>query len=193
MRTQRVHPLIILLFFLLLTVAGPAWAAIAEVGGGSQRAAGDSSATSLAVAYPGSVTSGNLLVACGAAYDSGGAPASVSVTDTRSTSYTVLSAASTTGGDDVRIFIAYGVAPSSGANTVTMDPPLLGGPAPGDVMPRAFKPTSEDVSTSDYLRSLPPRDASITQRLDGGGGVVPLHVALPMLLQRTGAQDEADG
>lgn len=70
--------------------------------------------------------------------------------------------------------------------------PLLGA-VRGDVMPRAFKPTSEDVSTSDYLRELPPRDASITQRLDGGGGVVPLRVALPMLLQRAGGQDEADG
>ena len=32
-----------------------------------------------------------------------------------------------------------------------------GGQTPAVVMPRALKPPSEDLSLSDYLRSLPPR------------------------------------
>lgn len=95
--------------------------AIAEVGSGSQRA----TATTLngggshTVAYPANVTSGNLLVVCGAYWQTV-APTSVTVTDSLSTSYTVV--LGTVWDGNWRPFIAYGIAPSSGANTVTIDP-----------------------------------------------------------------------
>lgn len=93
---------------------------IAEVGGGSQRAevtlAGQDSYD---VAFPGNVTANNLLVVAGNTFDTDGDPLPV-VTDTRGTSYTVLSMLWFSNLD--RIFIAYGIAPSSGPNTVTINP-----------------------------------------------------------------------
>jgi hypothetical protein len=92
---------------------------IAEVGAGSQRATAVklNNTDSHGVAFPGNVAIGNLLVVSGAYY---GNPASIAVTDTRSTSYTVELGGSL-GGVGVA-FIAYGIAPSSGACTVTVDP-----------------------------------------------------------------------
>jgi hypothetical protein len=93
---------------------------IAEVGSGSQRANDFANGVdSLAVAYPGNVTQNNLLICAGQAFKDGGSVASVSVTDSRSTSYTVLSWVST---GSERMWIAYGIAPSSGACTVTVNP-----------------------------------------------------------------------
>lgn len=65
-------------------------------------------------AFPNNVSAGSLLVVMGCGFLSGGA-AAPTVTDTRGTSYTVLSGIPFTNG---RIFIAVGIAPSSGANTV---------------------------------------------------------------------------
>jgi hypothetical protein len=91
-----------------------------EVGGMNQRALANSASAvdSLNCAYPANVAAGSLLVALGGV-DSN--PASVTVTDTRLTPYTVLlSTAALTGGN--KYFIAYGIAPSAGPNTVTVNP-----------------------------------------------------------------------
>jgi hypothetical protein len=70
-------------------------------------------------ADPGTVTAGELLVCGGWVYPGGGVlPASVGVTDTRGTSYTVLSC---TNGVE-RGWIAFGIAPSSGGNTIRVNP-----------------------------------------------------------------------
>jgi hypothetical protein len=98
--------------------------AIAEVGGGSQRAASGNNngvAGAGTLAYPANVTAGSLLVVAGAVWGSASAPTSVAVTDTRGTSYTVVLGTVPTG-LTWRTFIAHGVAPSSGANTVSVDP-----------------------------------------------------------------------
>ena len=98
--------------------------AITEVGSGSQRAAGgnnNSVAAFAALAFPASVASGSLLVAAGAAWGSTAAPTSIAVTDTRGTPYTV-ALGTVPGGFTWRTFIAYGIAPSSGANSVTVNP-----------------------------------------------------------------------
>lgn len=93
-----------------------------EVGSGTQRAtATHNNATSGTLAFPGSVTSGSLLVVAGANWQAT-LPSTISVTDTLSTSYSVVQVdnASYSG------FIAYGVASSGGANTVTVDPTQTG-------------------------------------------------------------------
>lgn len=93
---------------------------ITEVGSGSQRFTmttlngGDSQNG----AFPANVTSGNLLVV-GGAYWKGATIASVNVTDTRSTSYTTALGTQVSGWCP---WVAYGLAPSSGACTVTVDP-----------------------------------------------------------------------
>lgn len=97
--------------------------ALAEVGGGTQRATtGDNNAVdSAALAFPAAVASGNLLIVAGAWWGTTAAPTSITVTDTRSTSYTVI--LGTVGaGMTWRTFIAWGVAASSGACTVTVNP-----------------------------------------------------------------------
>lgn len=96
--------------------------AIAEVGAGSQRAvATGAGVANLAKAFPANVASGSLLIVAGACYNVTGAPATIAVTDTRSTSYTVLTVV---GGasSQFRVFLAYGIAPTGGACTVTVDP-----------------------------------------------------------------------
>jgi hypothetical protein len=95
--------------------------AFAEVGSGSQRAVGKGSGDSDTTPFPANVTAGSLLIVTGAVFVSGGAPASIGVTDTRSTPYTVL-LGDVPGGESWRTFIAYGIAPTSGACTVTVNP-----------------------------------------------------------------------
>jgi hypothetical protein len=92
--------------------------AIAEVGSGSQRATATGASGDRTLAFPGDVTAGNLLIVAGCGFTVGGADPAPTITDTRTTSYTVASAAIFTNG---RLFIGYGVAPSSGANTVSID------------------------------------------------------------------------
>jgi hypothetical protein len=95
--------------------------AFAEVGLGTQRATDDASAVaSLALAYPGNVTSGNLLWAGGACYRSDGDPQPIVVTSTRVTgNWTIIHQ---TVSADTANFIAYAVAESTGACTVTVNP-----------------------------------------------------------------------
>jgi len=97
--------------------------AITEVGSGSQRAAtgNNSGVDSASLAFPGNVTSGSLLIVAGAMWASGAAPTGATVTDTRSTSYTVV-VGTVPPGMTWRTFLAYGVAPSGGACTVTVNP-----------------------------------------------------------------------
>lgn len=93
--------------------------AIAEVGSGSQRQTNTGSAVdSINVVFPGNVTSGSLLAVGGACWDSP-ASTSVTVTDTLSTTYTTLLGTSVSG---YTPFIAYGIAGSSAACTVTVSP-----------------------------------------------------------------------
>ena len=92
---------------------------ITEVGGGSQRATAiANNVDSTTIVFPANVVVDNLLVCGGAAWKSVAAT-SITVTDTRSTAYTVFSV---TIGASVRLWIAYGLAPSSGACTVTVNP-----------------------------------------------------------------------
>jgi hypothetical protein len=97
--------------------------AIAEVGAGSQRAVktvGGADLTTLA--FPANVVSGNLLVVLGSCFDATGEPASIGVSDSRSTIYSVFAFPETSVGADYTVFIAYGIALSSGACTVTVNP-----------------------------------------------------------------------
>lgn len=101
--------------------------AIAEVGGGSQRASGGDSGYNtgpFTLAYPNNVTEGNLLVGARAWWEAnadGGAEAFLDVTDSLGTDYQVaISDAGATGSGTFRIGIWWGFAPSSGPNTVSV-------------------------------------------------------------------------
>ena len=92
--------------------------AFAEVGAGSQRNTVTGSAVDfLDNAFPANVAAGSLLIVAGRAWSTtGGVP---TVTDTVLTSYTVVGAVE---GNFTR-YIAYGVSPSAGANTVRVNHP----------------------------------------------------------------------
>jgi hypothetical protein len=91
-------------------------AGFAEVSG--RKATKSFSGDSTTQAFAASVTSGDLSIVTGSCWTSGTATASIGVTDSLSTSYTVLSGVHA----QVRAFIAYGKFTSSGANTVTVNP-----------------------------------------------------------------------
>jgi hypothetical protein len=94
--------------------------AIAEVA--SRRASTFGNSTpSKDLAYPGNVAAGDLLVCGGFIFNA--APPAAGVSDTRLTPYTVLSFAPNA---SERGFIAFGIAPSSGANTVTVNSSIGG-------------------------------------------------------------------
>jgi hypothetical protein len=98
--------------------------AIAEVA--SRRASGFGNLIDfLDVAYPGNVAAGDLLVCGGQCFCGGGASSSntLAITDTRATSYSEISFFPN---GSERLWIAYGIAPSSGANTVRVEPFLAG-------------------------------------------------------------------
>lgn len=96
---------------------------ITEIGGGSQRASVQST-SGLAiggttnVAYPGNVTSGNMLIVAGSLWWQSGPGEDLTITDTLGTSWTVTyyTGVSATW----KTYIAMGIAPSSGANTVNL-------------------------------------------------------------------------
>lgn len=94
--------------------------AIAEVSGQRATATPSGENDSAAIAFPNNVTSGNLLIVGGAVWNDP-ANTSISVTDSLGTTYTTLLGTIHTG-NRLRSFIAYGIAPSSGANTVTVNP-----------------------------------------------------------------------
>src|SRR5688572_21501206 len=98
--------------------------AFAEVGSGSQRASANNSGAvgPLTIAYPGNVTSGNLLIGVAVWWRSAGANGSPNVTDDVGTTYAVIvSNAITLGTGTYRLAIWYGVAAGSGANSVDFD------------------------------------------------------------------------
>ncbi len=98
--------------------------AIAEVGSGTQRATGSfSGVDSGTLAYPGNITSGSLLICSGGTYVGGTPNQTHTVTDTRSTPYSTLEGvAHNAFSGDYKNYIAYGIAASSGACTVTLNP-----------------------------------------------------------------------
>ena len=112
-------PLLVLLVILLPSLS---WATIAEVGAGSQRVNSTrvTAADSTTAVMPGNVTAGNWMACAGNIGDNTGGVTSVTVTDSVSTSYTSILGAEYSGNG--RSFIAYGQVPSTGANTVTVNP-----------------------------------------------------------------------
>lgn len=105
-------------------LASPGWAAIAELSSQRAKATECANCDSLALAYPGNVTAGDLLVVGGNTYDTNGTTGHT-VTDSVGTSYTVFNCTALTASfPNATPFIAIGIAPSSGANTVTVNPSL---------------------------------------------------------------------
>jgi hypothetical protein len=94
---------------------------IAEVGAGSQRTHVDIQNGSTVDSASITVTSGNLMVVWGSAWKG---ITAVTVTDTRSTSYSTIlgSGLSDGAGGQYRPFLAYGIVPTSGACVVTIAP-----------------------------------------------------------------------
>jgi hypothetical protein len=116
----RLTRLLLLLWLVLLPTA--AHAAIAEVGAGSQRAKGQfDNGTTAGIAFPGNVGNANLVIAAGACWRNTGV-GTLTVSDTRTTAYTTRQYFSNVDANYM-VFIAYGVTPSSGANTVTVTAP----------------------------------------------------------------------
>ena len=122
------------LFLVRLVIVALCWlaglgsleAAWVEVGAGSQRATVADFVNSTTQAYPAAVAAGNLLMVAGRCFNGTAATTSVTVTDTLSSSYTiVLGAVHAT---NYRTWIAYGLAPSAGANTVTINPDSIDPP-----------------------------------------------------------------
>jgi len=92
--------------------------AFAEVA--SKRASGMVNGDSGTLAFPGGgVTSGDICVIQGAMWASAGAPVTVTLTDTLGTTYSITYGTVIAG---EKTFIGWGVAPSTGANTVTVNP-----------------------------------------------------------------------
>ncbi len=73
-----------------------------------------------ALAYPGNVTSGDLLICGGACFDTTAAPTTMPVSDTLGTVYTSIVITRTANASK---WLAYGFATASGACTVTVNPP----------------------------------------------------------------------
>lgn len=113
----------LIIIILLLIADSSAWAAIAELSGQRATATECTNCDSLALAYPGSVTAGNLLVVGGNAYDTAGTTG-YTVTDSVGTSYTVYACTALTGNPNATPFLAIGIAGGSGANTVTVNPTI---------------------------------------------------------------------
>lgn len=113
----------LLLGIVLFTSGSPVWAAIAELSGQRATATECTNCDSLALAYPGNVTAGNLLVVGGNAYDTAGTTG-YTVTDSVGTSYTVYACTALTGTPNATPFLAVGIAGGSGANTVTVNPTI---------------------------------------------------------------------
>lgn len=102
---------------LLSLLPTPSWAAIAFVQARTVDVANFDSTT---LAYNSNVTAGSLVGMCGGVWN-GNDSSPIVVTDTLGTTYTVLEGA-VSGGTPIRPWIAYGIAPSGGADTVTFNP-----------------------------------------------------------------------
>jgi hypothetical protein len=91
-----------------------AWALVQSVASGA-----NSGVNSDTTAYGSNVTSGNLLICTGAVWD--WPPTGLTVQDTVGTNYTIAFGSEIVGSGQTT-WIAFGLAPSSGANTVTVNP-----------------------------------------------------------------------
>jgi hypothetical protein len=98
--------------------AGPTFVIPAQVPGQSAKGIGDFTLNATA-SFPNSVTAGNLLVVAGAVREDSGNNAINTITDLLNTSYTRKSFVSKSD-EHYRVFIAFGVAPASGPNIVTI-------------------------------------------------------------------------
>lgn len=150
-----------------MKIAGGGGGGIAEVGSGSQRATASAlnGGDSHTVAFPANITSGNLLVV-GGAYWKGATIDSITVTDTRSTTYTVVLDGQSIGW---RAFLAYGIASSSGACTVTIDPDgaTLYGSSAIDEFSGVNTSTPVDASTQTATGTSTTPSVSITTATTG--------------------------
>lgn len=109
--------LVRLMLCLLILLPAPSWGAIAFV---QARTVDVGNFDSTTLAYNSNVTAGSLLGMCGGVWN-GNDVSPIAVTDTLGTSYTVLEGA-VSGETPIRPWIAYGIAPSGGANTMTFNP-----------------------------------------------------------------------
>jgi|CXWL01.1.fsa_nt_gi hypothetical protein len=98
-------------------------AAIAELSGQRATITECNNCDTLAVAYPGNVTVGDLLVIGGNTYDTNGTT-DYTVTDTVGTNYTIYACTALTESPNATPFLAVGIAAASGANTVTVNPTI---------------------------------------------------------------------
>ena len=113
-----------MLHWLLLFVLMPSlcFGAIAEVASKKATSADCSNVDTCAVAFAGAISANHLLIACGnVATASGGGPASATVTDSASNSWTVVLGTACSGCDS-KPFIAYAVANGAATPTVTVNP-----------------------------------------------------------------------
>lgn len=92
--------------------------ALAPVQSNTGSAGGYDSTT---LAYLSNVTAGNLLTCSGAVWN-GSEVTSITITDTLGSTWTVILSTNVSGGAPHKTWIGYAIAPSSGANTVTIDP-----------------------------------------------------------------------
>lgn len=98
-------------------------AGIQEVGNGSQRATVAASGADMAMkSFAGDITAGNEIIVAGAAWALSAAITTVAVTDSRSTSYTVVMGTDQNDGGHFRTFIARGFPIASGPCVVTVNP-----------------------------------------------------------------------
>ena len=111
--------LIRLMLCLLILLPAPSWAAISVVQSKSDCTA--SNFTTTTCVFPGNVTAGNVIVACGANWN-GNNMSGQAVTDSVSTNYAEVVGSVTPSGVPIKTWFAYGVVPSSGANTLTQQP-----------------------------------------------------------------------
>lgn len=109
--------LVRLMLCLLILLPAPSWGAIALVQARSDQAGGFDSTT---LAFNSNVTAGNLVGVCGANWN-GTITGAIAHSDTVGTSYSVV-LGSSTGSTPNKVWIAYGIAAASGANTVTINP-----------------------------------------------------------------------
>lgn len=108
---------------LLLLFPSVAFGGIAEVGGGTNRVSTQAANfDSTTIIFPGNVTADNLMVCVGNIWQST-AWTTLTITDTRTSSWSYLAG---TASSSYKPFIAYAKVPSTGANTVTIDPNGVG-------------------------------------------------------------------
>lgn len=118
-RSKELGVFLLTIYYLLLTI--PAYGAITESNSPSQRASyiGVTTEDTAALAFPLNVTTGCMLLVGGAVYDGAGAPGTIAVTSSRATFSVLVADHPST---DTSYFIAYGIATSSGGDTVNVNP-----------------------------------------------------------------------